>query len=206
MLDSLIHKITDKPLNMMGKVVCSVGVSANSVTLIGFFFGVVSILCIGTDHLQYGFIFFLLNRLCDGLDGSVARLQGKTDRGEFLDIFSDFIVYAGMVFAFVLSHPEDAIWGIFLIFSFTGAAGSSLSYMLIASKAEENKSASPKLKPIGYGGNIEAVIALSLMCLFPEIFEFIALGCGVLCWVTTGERIVRAWIDFKHPRTERTGL
>lgn len=138
MLDSLIHKLTDKPLNMMGKWIHSLGISANSVTLVGFFLGVVSILCIGTDHLQYGFLFFLLNRLCDGLDGSVARLQSKTDRGEFLDIVSDFIVYAGMVFAFVLSNPEDAIWGVFLIFSFMGAAGSSLSYAIIASKSNSH--------------------------------------------------------------------
>jgi phosphatidylglycerophosphate synthase len=40
-------------------------------------------------------LFWVLNRLCDGLDGIVARVSGRqTDFGGYLDIGIDFTIYA----------------------------------------------------------------------------------------------------------------
>src|SRR5690606_34515966 len=48
-------------------------------------------------------LFWILNRLCDGLDGALAREQGKkTDLGGYLDILSDFFVYASLPLGIML--------------------------------------------------------------------------------------------------------
>ena len=50
----------------------------------------------------------LLSRMCDGLDGAVARLTQPTDFGGYLDIVCDFLFYAFVPFCFALSLPEQA--------------------------------------------------------------------------------------------------
>ncbi|MFA0698669.1 CDP-alcohol phosphatidyltransferase family protein, partial [Vibrio sp. 10N.222.49.C9] len=73
--------------------------------------------------------------ICDGLDGALARRQGITDAGGFLDISLDFLFYSMVPFAFVLANPEaNAIAGAFLIFSFIGTGSSFLAFAVMAGK------------------------------------------------------------------------
>ena len=53
--------------------------------------------------LALGAIIF--NRVCDGLDGALARRAGATDRGAFLDIALDFFFYGAVPFGFALADP-----------------------------------------------------------------------------------------------------
>ena len=77
----------------------------------------------------------LVNRLADGLDGAVARQTRLTDLGGFLDIVLDFIVYAGMVFAFALADPAaNALAAAFLLFAFMGTGSSFLAFAIMAAK------------------------------------------------------------------------
>ena len=57
-------------------------------------------------HLA-GLVLMLVSRLCDGLDGALARLTAPTDRGAFLDIALDFIFYASIPLAFAIDSPVD---------------------------------------------------------------------------------------------------
>lgn len=41
-----------------------------------------------------------MNRFMDAVDGAVTRASLTSDRGSFIDSVCDFIIYAGMVFAF----------------------------------------------------------------------------------------------------------
>ena len=74
MLDSRVRKLIDKPLDVVGKKLGLFGVTANSVTIFGFISGILSIIFIANDSLNYALLFLCLNRLSDGLDGAVASV------------------------------------------------------------------------------------------------------------------------------------
>lgn len=199
MLDSRVRKIIEKPLDFLGRRLASTGINANSVTIIGFVFGLASILSISFGNLPYGLFFLCLNRIADGLDGAIARTTQLTDFGGFLDIVADFIIYAGVVFAFAIDNPDNAFYAAFLIFSFVGPITSFLAYAIIAAKKDINTSKRGR-KSFYYLGGIcegtETAFILILMCITPHLFPRICIIYGILCWLTTIGRVYATWSDF----------
>lgn len=199
MLDSRVRRVIDKPLDVIGRKLELVGITANSVTAFGFICGILSIAFIANDYLNYGLLFLCLNRLSDGLDGAVARASKLSDYGGFLDIVSDFIVYSGIVFAFAMRDSSVALYAAFLIFSFIGPITSFLAYAIVAAKKDINTSKRGK-KSFYYLGGIcegtETAFILILMCVVPSIFAEICVVYGILCWLTTAGRVYAAWHDF----------
>jgi phosphatidylserine synthase len=74
MFDAWLRPLIDIPLGLVATVLAPV-ISANKITLLGFGFGMAAMACISLGHLEKGFWCFLINRLCDGFDGAVARKQ-----------------------------------------------------------------------------------------------------------------------------------
>jgi phosphatidylserine synthase len=74
MLDAYLRPLVDIPLGYIGTVLAKV-MTANQLTLLGFFFGMVAMVCISLGQFQAGFWCFFVNRLCDGFDGAVAKKQ-----------------------------------------------------------------------------------------------------------------------------------
>jgi phosphatidylglycerophosphate synthase len=201
MLDSRVRRLIDKPLNLIGVQLDIIGITANSMTVFGFFCGIFSILSIANDNLSYGLFFLCLNRLADGLDGAVARASKLSDFGGFLDIVSDFIIYSGVIFAFAFRDPSQALYSTFLIFSFIGPIASFLAYAIIAAKKDINTEKRGK-KSFYYLGGIcegtETAFILILICLVPSIFAEVCIVYGILCWITTAGRVYAAWSDFSY--------
>ena len=199
MLDSRVRRVIDKPLDVIGRKLELVGITANSVTAFGFICEILSIAFIANDYLNYGLLFLCLNRLSDGLDGAVARASKLSDYGGFLDIVSDFIVYSGIVFAFAMRDSSVALYAAFLIFSFIGPITSFLAYAIVAAKKDINTSKRGK-KSFYYLGGIcegtETAFILILMCVMPSIFAEICVVYGILCWLTTAGRVYAALHDF----------
>lgn len=199
MLDHHVRPWIDPIVNAIGKKLAARGFTANTLTLIGFIFGVVAMGFIMMQHYYGGLLFFILNRLCDGLDGAVARHMALTDFGGFLDIVCDFIIYAGIVFAFGVANPDKLLYASFLIFSFIGPMSSFLAYAIVAAK-QKIETVRRGHKSFYYLGGLceglETIIALVLMCLFPHYFAVICVVFGVLCWMTTAGRVYCAWDDF----------
>ena len=184
------------------------GVTANQMTIIGFVFGIAAGGFIAAEFYSVGLVLFLLNRCCDGLDGGLARLQGPTDRGGYLDIVADFLIYSWIPFGFALSNPDFALAAGFLIFSFIGTGSSFLAYAIIEAKrqraadpAGKSKKSTRTQKSFFYLGGLtegaETILTLSLACLFPGFFSVIAVVFGVMCWLTTFSRIYAGWTDFQ---------
>jgi phosphatidylglycerophosphate synthase len=142
-----------------------------------------------------GLALLLLNRLADGLDGAVARRgAGLTDRGGFLDIVLDFVLYSGIVFAFALADPaRNALPAAFLIFSFVGTGASFLAFAVMAAKRGIATEARGR-KSLYYLGGLtegaETIACLALFCLVPAAFPALAWGFGALCWLTTAVRVI----------------
>ncbi|HXF90339.1 MAG TPA: CDP-alcohol phosphatidyltransferase family protein [Candidatus Nitrosotenuis sp.] len=199
MLDARIRPLVDPPLNYLGKYLVKANISANTITIVGFVLGLAACPAIVYNAYKLAIVFILLNRICDGLDGSMARHTQLTDFGGFLDIVCDFIFYSAIVFAFTLTHPSHIFWASFLIFSFIGPISSFLAYAILAAK-HNRTTVKRGQKSFYYLGGIcegtETTLALLSMCLFPAHFWLICCIYGILCWLTTLGRIYQAWQDF----------
>ncbi len=203
MLDPWLRRHIDGPLGTLGAAVAAQGISATTVTLVGFGLGVLAMVAIAFEAYGSGLVLLLANRLADGLDGAVARAAasqgrpgGESDLGAYLDIVLDFLVYSGVVFAFALADPERALAAAFLIYSYIGTGSSFLAYAIIAAKRQvaldERRGRKGFFYAAGLAEGTETIVATVLMCLLPQHFGPIALGFGVLCWITTAARILEA--------------
>ena len=193
MLDSLSIKIIKWPLTRSAKLVDKCGVTANQTTLFGFALGCLALPTLSAEQYELALVFILLNRICDGLDGALARIQGITDAGGFLDISLDFLFYSLIPFGFVLANPDqNAIAGAFLIFSFIGTGSSFLAFAIMASKRGIDNPVY-KHKSLYYMSGLtegtETIGCFVLFCLFPQHFTVIAYIFGAACWFTTFTRI-----------------
>ena len=101
MLDATLRPLVDILLNSLGRRVGRL-LTANQVTIIGFVFGVAAVCSCCVGNFEAAFYLLIVNRVCDGIDGAVARHHGLTDIGGFLDIVLDFVIYAGIPFGFAV--------------------------------------------------------------------------------------------------------
>jgi phosphatidylglycerophosphate synthase len=197
MLDTPLRRVIDRPLERLCGPLAAVGLTANALTLIGFAIGLGAIAAIALQAYVLGLGLLLVNRLFDGLDGALARRQGLSDLGGFLDVVLDFIVYSGVPFAFALADPAaNGLPAAFLIFSFVGTGTSFLAFAVMAAKRGLSSELRGK-KSIYYLGGLtegtETIAAFVLACLLPGWFPAIAYVFGTLCWLTTTTRIAVAW-------------
>lgn len=201
MLDPYVRTLIDPPLRAMAKRLVVIGMSPNTLTLLGFGTGLFAITAICYQYYATAALLVLINRVLDGLDGAVARLTQSSDFGGVLDIACDFIVYSGIVFAFGMAEPENLFYAAFLIFSFIGPITTFLAYAIVAAK-RQIITTRRGIKSFYHLGGIcegtETAFVLFLICLIPTAFPWVAIIYGVLCWLTTIGRLYRAYIDFKE--------
>ncbi len=193
MFDAFFVRRLKSPLAFAVKPLDAAGIKATQVTLIGAVIGLAAAILIAADALLLGGLLFLMNRLFDGLDGALAQQQGPTEQGAFLDITLDFLMYSAIPFAFAVRDPDVALAAAFLLFSFVGTGSTFLAFSIFAAR-HGLKNESLKDKSIyylqGLTEGFETTLVLTLMCLFPQWFEWLAWGFGALCFMTTGSRIV----------------
>lgn len=171
-------------------------ISADAVSWVGFAIGMTVPLLLW--HHLYGaaLLAIALNRLCDGLDGLVARLSAPSDGGAFLDIVLDFLFYGVVVFGFALADPlANGAAASFLLFAFLGTGSSFLAFAILAERHRLPNHSYPS-KGIYYLGGLtegtETIVFFVLFCLFPQWFPVLACGFAVLCLITTATRITFA--------------
>ena len=197
MLDARLRRLIDPPLERLAGPLAARGLSANAVTLIGFALGLCAMAAIALQLYLLGLGLLLVNRLCDGLDGALARRRGLSDLGGFLDIVLDFIVYSGVPLAFALADPaRNGLPAAFLIFSFVGTGTSFLAFAIMAAKRGLATDLRGR-KSLYYLGGLtegtETLLAFVLACLLPGWFPAVAYVFGGLCWLTTATRITIGW-------------
>ena len=200
MLDPMMRRLVDPPLNAAGLTLARAGIHANAVTWGGFVMGVGAMAALAFQQYWLALVLILANRAADGLDGAVARHAGISDLGGYLDIVLDFLFYSGVVFGFAVGHPDQALAAAFLIFSFVGTGSSFLAYAIMAAKRDISTDLRGRKSLFYIGGLTEGTETIALLlaiCLFPNWFVWLAYGFGALCWLTTGARIAAAMDAFK---------
>ncbi|NGZ67946.1 CDP-alcohol phosphatidyltransferase family protein [Vibrio aestuarianus subsp. cardii] len=201
MLDRLSIKVIRAPLTLGARLLNKCGITANHTTVFGFIVGCFALPALVTEQYLWALLFIVLNRICDGLDGALARIQGITDSGGFLDISLDFLFYSLIPFGFVLANPEqNAVAGAFLIFSFIGTGSSFLAFAVMAGKRGIENPVY-KHKSLYYMSGLtegtETIACFIAFCLLPSHFSMLAYLFGAACWFTTATRIYSGFHTLK---------
>lgn len=207
MFDRTVRRIIDPLLEPLAGGLARVGVSATMLTITGFVAGLAAALAASQQLWMTTAGFILFNRLCDGLDGMVARRNGPTDSGGFLDIVLDLIFYGAVPLGFGLSNEKNLLPAAALIHSFLGSSGSFLAWAAIAAKRgpiDDWGGRKSMEYSAGFMEGTETVLFLLTFCAVPSAFVPLAwIFCG-LCWLTTLLRIFSGWSQFSASRsTER---
>ena len=200
MLDRALNDHLQRPLQALARWLAGQGVRADHLTWAGFAVGLLAVPLIASGHPRWALLAMALNRLADGLDGTLARLTAPTDRGAFLDITLDFLFYASIPLAFALANPAaNGLAAAVLLFAFMGTASSFLAFAVLAARRGLTSTAYPRKGFYYLGGLTEATETLTvftLMCLVPAWFVPLALGFAALCALTTVTRVVAGWQAF----------
>lgn len=194
MLDRFALPLLSAPHRAVARACTRAGLSANAVTVIGCAIGLAAAPAIVLQHFELALALILVNRFLDGVDGAMARMNGPTDRGAFLDIVCDFLIYAAVPLAFAVANPAaNALAAATLLASFIGTGVTFLAFAAINAKRGGEASPAYPGKAIYYLGGLtegtETIVAFALMCLLPQHFATIAYVFATMCAVTIATRL-----------------
>ena len=192
MIDKKINDFLNPLLFCIAKVISKLKISANFVTLLSFVSGLVCFFYIINSNFTLALIFFFFNRLFDGLDGAVARINGQSDLGAFYDIISDFFFYALFPVGFIFHDLENSYSIFFLLLSFVSTQTTFLASAWILEKYKYIILLEYKKSFFYIGGlteGFETIICFILMLIFNDLVYIIAYIFGTLCFLTALFRI-----------------
>ena len=196
MLDPILRRWIDPPLNQAGAWLARRDMSANAVSLAGLAIGLTTVPLLAGGRYEMALLVILLNRLIDGLDGAIARHTGATPFGGYLDIMCDMGFYAAVPLGFALARPDNALWAALLLASFVCTAASFLGRAVLAGQRGEPDDGARGAKSFFHAAGIvegtETIIAFVLFCLFPAAFPWLAGIFAVLCLWTAAARVMEA--------------
>lgn len=204
MLDRFVLPLIRPPLQVMARALARAGVGANALTWSGFAIGLTAAALITQGMFGAALLALALSRLCDALDGAVARLTQITDLGGFLDITLDFVFYASIPLGFALADPDhNALAAAVVLAAFVGTASSFLAFAALAAKRGMHSLAYPEKSFYFLGGLTEGTETLAFFtaaCVWPGHFAALAYGFAALCAFTLISRVRCGLQAFTQPK------
>ncbi|PZO88835.1 MAG: hypothetical protein DI626_00745 [Micavibrio aeruginosavorus] len=173
MLDTLLKKPFGGMVDAVASKVAQGGFGANKLTLSALVIGLIGCFAVAMGQFMLGLILLLINRLIVALAASVARENGITARGSYLELLGDAVVFGGFVFFFALAEPQHLMAAAFILFSYMILAAAYLGLRLFGQDDA----------PGSLIGRTEITIFMALGCFFPAAFSAIALFFGLFVWV-----------------------
>jgi phosphatidylglycerophosphate synthase len=197
MLDARIRPHIDPPLAAMARRIVAAGFGADQITIAGAALGCLAAAAVAAGAFLAALCLFLAGRLLDGLDGAVARLTRPTNRGGFLDIALDFVVYAAMPLAFAAHDPAaNALPAAALLAGIVVNGAAFLAFAVMAERMKIDTKAQG-LKSLYYLGGLaegsETILFFAAFCLWPAWFGPLALAFAGLCLISGFARIAIGW-------------
>lgn len=198
MFDTQLRLLVDRPLNFVAIRMARVGPSADCLTLSGSMVALGAAAAITCGYMPLAVALILASRVFDGLDGAVARINGPTAWGGYLDSLADYVFYVSIPVAFGLTHPKNLLPALLLVASFTITAVSFLAFAAIAALQAPDKNDDPA-KAFFYSPGLmeggETIGFFLLFCLFPSAFPALAFTFAALCLLTVLQRL---WLASKQ--------
>jgi len=201
-LDRWALQLVKQPLNAGAVILTRHRISADFVTVAGFVVGLFALPALFMKLYWAALVCILINRLADGLDGEIARIQGPTDGGGFLDITLDFIFYSSVVFGFALADPvRNGLAATALLFAFVGTGSSFLAFAIMAEKRGLTNFKYPNkgfFYLAGLAEGTETLLFLVFFCLFPQFFTELAYAFAVICMITVVTRVSGGYLALRN--------
>lgn len=194
MFDVRLRRLVDPALERIAAAVAKSGLGANSVTIIGATVGVSAALAIAHGQTLAGLALIILNRIMDGLDGALARRNGPSAWGGYLDSLCDFLFYVSIPLGFAYAAPANVWPALLLIASFTLTAVSFLALAAIMAGRDMGHGEKAFTYSTGLMEGGETIAFFLAMCLFPAQFPTLALVFAILCVLTVGQRL---WLAYR---------
>ena len=204
MFDRSIQRLIQKPLSFLGKFLLKI-LQPNQITFIGFFFGILMCFLIFIHSYFLAILFLFLNRLCDGLDGVMARQTSPSPLGAYLDIILDFIIYAAFVLVFSLENEINLLTGVFLLFTYICTGTTFLTQAIIQPQldySQQQDSIEDEIpKSFIYASGLiegtETIFFMFLCLIMPKAFPILGFLFSVLCLITAIARVIIFYKKYK---------
>lgn len=194
MFDQILRSRSERLLGRVAHAMARRGISAVFVTVVGFSLGVGACVAMSLELRAVALTLFVLNRLADGLDGMIARIEGSTDQGGFVDIVADFAIYAGFIAAVAVAVPPARLAAVAVLVAYYLSGTAFLAW---SSLAERRSAARPDNRslhfPNGLAEGAETVAAYVLLCVWPGATEAILWTFAAMVGITALQRVVFAW-------------
>ena len=194
MIDQYFIKIFKPFLELLASAFYKFGINANYISFLGLSLSFLSFYLILEGLNNIALFVFLLGRILDGVDGIIANKTSITEFGGFIDIVFDLISYSLVPLAFILKDNSNAIFGSILLATFFGTSSAFFGIAIFENNKFIKRNPEKSFFHVGgfMGGSI-TIFFLSLMFIFTEKFNLIALIFSVLCILGTIERIFYAY-------------
>ncbi|MBI3166814.1 MAG: CDP-alcohol phosphatidyltransferase family protein [Chloroflexi bacterium] len=145
----------------------------------------------------WAFALWIFNRVLDGLDGLIARLhQRQSDFGGYVDILTDFIVYASLPIGLAAGSPSEQHY-LALTFLLAVFYVNTASWMYLAAILEKRSAHNPDTQttivmPAGIIGGFETIIVYGIFLLFPAYITILFSIFATLVFITSLQRLIWA--------------
>ncbi|MBC7843362.1 MAG: CDP-alcohol phosphatidyltransferase family protein [Gemmatimonadaceae bacterium] len=197
MFDHLLRGVKDRLLAPLATIFR--GVAPNVLTLTAFVFGIAAALAAWRGAWLAGLLLWGLNRITDGLDGTVARVaERQTDFGGYLDILLDFIVYAAIPVGFAIQSADRGVlvWTAVLEATFFVNACSWMYLSAVLEKRASGARVTGELTtvtmPPALVAGFETVVFFGLFFVFPAHLVTLFGAMSVLVGINVIQRLIWA--------------
>ena len=167
-----------------------------ALSLVGLGFGIATGVAAGMGLYLPALLLWVINRVFDGLDGTIARMTDKqSDLGAYVDILADFAVYAFVPVMLAVGCGDAACYvaALFLLSTFYLNAGSWIYLTALLEKRQhqaDNMTSVTMPRSLIEGG--ETVLFFTLFLLLPGHLVPLFALMGVLVLITVAQRFIWA--------------
>lgn len=195
MFDTSLRRFKDQVGTPLAKHMSRV--SPTLISMLGLAIGLFATYMAFKGQYLWALGLWILNRILDGLDGLIARLHEKqSDFGGYVDILTDFIIYAALPIGLVAGSPSNERY-LALAFLLAAFYVNSASWMYLAAVLEKRAAHSSDTQttivmPVGLIGGFETLVAYGIFLLLPSHITILFYTLAALVFITTLQRIIWA--------------
>lgn len=188
MIDSKWRKSFQPLFNVIAKPLVSLHIHPNTITWAAFILGVIASVCLAIGYPILALALVWVSGLLDVLDGTVARLTGKSaSTGAYLDLVLDRMVEAAIILGFAWANPNS----VYVCLLFFTAVLFNFSTFVVAGALFRNASNKSMHYDIGIAERTETFLVFSLIILLPRFSVPILLAFDAIIFITGILRFIR---------------